>query len=505
MGLRLLCGALTALICTAAWAGPQAATTIRSVGLSKIEQRFAPIVATQGRKLVIFDADSLVRPFGDAVLGRTWDPIPKNARGSFERIAEATGERRAFSILVKVDGKVECRVGPTSPDQAWINLLAAYSGQDRAQFDPKRLTLTPATFQQFVLAHEIGHCADRHAFDRDRDPLRNAMLRHRAEGFGDVFAILQLAKGGTPKQTLQEIVWIRALYLSASARGADAERKDASTYPSDEKVAGFEHVPYFNIAAMNAAVSLAGRIGSLDDRQLVELAHRLIDADGVSVGDLIMAHRALAGEQGFTSAVAEVAVADARRGMLTPGVVAQGPSDFDQQAWERDFVAKLKLAGGPRGGAEAAIASERTRLRDLAAASLNVDGASAIEAALGRLSDLATKGYAAITDPPETVSSRAGAPKALPVAAMPSRPQDIGPLPALALNGALKALTQQARPQSPLKREAAREIQVVPYVRTGKVTSAPLAAPERPGIDEMTGMSSSLAAIKAEAVAKPRR
>lgn len=498
-----------ALMCTAAWAGPQTAKTVRSAGLSKIEQRFAPIVAAQGRKLVIFDSDGLVRPFGDAVLGRTWDAIPKNARGSFERIAEATGERRAFSILVKVDGKVECRVGPTSPDQAWINLLAAYSGQDRTLFDPKRLALTPAIFQQFVLAHEIGHCADRHAFDRDRDPMRNAMLRHRAEGFGDVFAILQLARGGTSKRALQEIVWIRALYLSASARGVDAERKDVGTYPSDEQVAGYEHVPYFNIDAMNAAVSLAGRVGSLDDRQLVDLAHRLIEADGVSVGDLIMAHRALAGERGFTSAVAEVAVADARRGMLATGVVAQGPPDFDQRAWERDFLAKLKAAGGARGGAEAVIAAERTRLRDLAAASINVEGASAIESALGRLSDLATKGYAGITDPPETVSSRAGASKAVPVAAMPSRPQDVGPLPAAALNGALRALTQQARTPAPttvIKREAAKDIQVVPYARTGRITSGPLAAPRQTAsVDEMIGMSSTLSAIKAESAVKPHR
>lgn len=494
-------------MCTAAWAGLQPATTARSSGLVQIQERFSPIVASQGRKLVIFDADGLVRPFGDAVLGRTWDAVPRNARGSFERIAEATGERRAFSLLVKVGGTVECRVGPTSPDQAWINLLAAYAGQDRTQFNIKRMTLTPAVFQQFILAHEIGHCGDKHAFDRDRNPLRNAMLRHRAEGFGDVFAILQLARGGTPKRALQEIVWIRALYLSSSAQAAEAERKDGGSYPSDETVASYEHVPYFNLDAMNAAVSISDRIGSLDDRQLIDLAHRLVDNDGVTVGDMIMAHRALAGQQGFTHAVAEVAVADAKRALLSSGAVTQGPSDFDKAGWERDFVSKLKLAGAEQGGAEAAIAAERTRLRGLAAASANVDGATDIEAALGRLTELATKGYAGVTDPPVTVSSGAGPAKGLPVAAMPSRSQDIGPVPAAALGGALKVLSadrKQVTAAAPQKERVAREI-TMPYVRTGKVTSAPLAAPRPAGIDEMFGVSSSLATIKAEAGTTARR
>jgi hypothetical protein len=501
-----LCGAVLALMCTVAWASPSPVPTVRSSGLTKIQERFAPIVAAQGRKLVIFDSDGLVRPFGDAVLGRTWDALPKNARGSFERISEATGERRAFSILVRVSGKVECRVGPTSPDQAWINLLSAYAGQDRTQFDPKRLTLTPATFQQFILAHEIGHCADKHAFDRDRNPLRNAMLRHRAEGFGDVFAILQLARGGTPKRTLQEIVWIRALYLSSSATAEEAERKGGG-YPSDETVAGFEHVPYFNIDAMNAAVSISDRVGSLDGRQLVDLAHRLIETDGVSVGDLIAAHRALAKQPGFTHAVAEVAVADARRAMLTPGAVTQGPADFDRQDWERDFDAKLKVAGGIQGGAEAAIAAERTRLRTLAGRSVNVDGAAALESALGRLAELATKGYAVVTDPPVTVTSRSGAPKPLPVAAMPSRAQDVGPVPAATLQGALKALAADRVPAVDLtkrERTAARG-ETVPFVRAGKVISTPLPTPKHAAVDEMTGISSSFAAIKQDSVGRQRR
>ncbi|MGY3581345.1 hypothetical protein ACVIGB_000586 [Bradyrhizobium sp. USDA 4341] len=500
------CGAVLVLMCTAAWAGPQPVTTVRSSGLTKIQERFAPIVAAQGRKLVIFDADSLVRPFGDAVLGRTWDALPKNARGSFERISAATGERRAFSILVRVGGKVECRVGPTSPDQAWINLLSAYAGQDRTQFDPKRLTLTPAVFQQFILAHEIGHCADKHAFDRDRNPLRNAMLRHRAEGFGDVFAILQLARGGTSKRALQEIVWIRALYLSSSATAEQEERKDGG-YPPDETVAGYEHVPYFNIDAMNAAVSISDRVGSLDDRQLVDLAHRLIEMDGVSIGDLIAAHRALAKQPGFTHAVAEVAVADARRALLSPGVVVQGPADFDRQAWEREFDAKLKLAGSAQDGAEAAIAAERTRLRALAGRSVNVDDATAIEAALGRLAELATKGYAIVTDPPVTVTSRSGAPRPLPVAAMASRTQVVGPVPADSLHGALKALTADRVPPVEVKKKermAARG-ETVPFVRTGKVNSSPLVPPKPVGLDEMTGISSSLASIKSDNAAQPRR
>lgn len=417
MGFR----ALTAALCLLAAAPAAAQESRHSVQISGLQARYAPLVRAAGRDLVIFDADGLVRPFGDAVLGRTWDKVPKGARGSFERISEATGERRAFSMIVRVGGKAQCRVGPTSPDQAAMNLFSAYSGQDPQALNPSAFKLSAQVFERFVLLHEIGHCTDPDAFARSADPIKNVMLRHRAEAYGDAFAILELAREGIPREMLDDIIRIRTLYMLASASG--------STDRGDLAILKREHVPYWNIVAMRSAIASAGRIVGAEDRTVAALAKAIVDNDGVTTAGLIAVHRALADEDGKQTNPVSDAVAYAST-LLTPTGRQPKPASFDKSAWARDFDIRLRGAGASGRGPAALIAAERNRLRGLASADWNADDAAAYEGALARLSELATKGYAGISDPPITVSSGSRPGGLQPdVAAMPSRLDVPGPIP----------------------------------------------------------------------------
>jgi hypothetical protein len=510
---------LGALLCAPAFAAPQTpAATVHSREVAQVQATFADLVRAQGRELVVYDADGLVRPFGDAVMGRTWDTVPRNARGSFERIAEATGERRAFSMIVRTGGKVECRVGPTSPDQAWMNLLAAYSGQERTALARERLRLSSALFQRFVLRHEVGHCTDPHAFDRDRDPMRNLLIRHRAEAYGDTFSILSLAAEGTDQAALSDIVKIRSLYMSASSLGADAERRSQGIVPSSAEVAGYEHVAYWNIDAMKAAIAMAPRVRGADGRTIAAIARAIVDADGVTAETLVRVHRALAKESGYTHAEAEIAAAEAERALIRSAGAGQLERAFDRDRWEREFLLRLKAAGAVGEGPAAAIASERDRLRGIAATSGSVADAGAIEEALGRLAELSMKGYASVTDPPVVVSSTGNSTNRIPVAAMPSRLDTVGPVPSLALKGALESATAKttmaAKVVLPPRTATAAPIRPVPEVPISRVkpVKRPIAVatvqtqPKASMIDDLTGISPAMARVRTEAAArKPLR
>lgn len=503
-----------ALLCTStAFASTQnQVLTTHSREVAEVRSTYADLVKAQGRELVVYDADGLVRPFGDSVMGRTWDTVPRNARGSFERIAEATGERRAFSMLVRTGGKVECRVGPTSPDQAWINLLAAYSGEDRAALAPERMRLTSALFQRFVLLHEVAHCTDPHAFDRDRDPLRNLLIRHRAEAYADVFALLALAREGQDPRALTEIVGIRSLYISSSSRNADAEHGSGEILPSDSTVAGYEHVAYWNISAMKAAVAIAERMRGVDNRTLAATAHAIVNADGVTAQILVTVHRALAKQAGFTHAEAEIAAAEARHAYIRAGSAPQSEPKFDRDHWERDFAQRLRASGAAGRGPAQAIALERERLRAAAATESNGADAGAIEEALGRLAELSMKGYARITDPPMVVSSRSNSTHRIPVAAMPARLDTVGPVPAAALKMALDAATANSGPRTNVAEAATGSHQ------SGDGIPMPKARPSRAGatsaspkatslMDDLTGISPAMARVRADAAVRrlPRR
>lgn len=533
---------LGALLCASApsLASPPAATA-HSREVAQIQARFADLVRLQGRELVIYDADGLVRPFGDSVLGRTWDTVPRNARGSFERIAEATGERRAFSMIVRTGGKVECRVGPTSPDQAWMNLLAAYSGQERTSVARERMRLTSALFQRFVLLHEVGHCVDARAFDRDRTPMRNVFVRHKAEGYSDTFALLELAAEGVDPEVLRDIVKVRALYMASSAMGAASERRTEGTRPSDSDVAGYEHVPYWNIAAMKAAIAMAPRMRGADARTVATVARAIIDADGVTPEELVRVHRALAKESGATEAEAEIAAADAEHALVRPAP-APGERTFDRVRWENEFRVRMQAAGASGEGPAALLASERDRLRAVAAVAGNPADAGALEEALGRLAELSMKGYASVSDPPLVVSSTGNSTGRIPVAAMPSRLDTVGPVPSQALKGALDAAAQSApaaraanaqvaKPQA-AKPQAAKGVVAKPpparvaalprqipidakLIPAGRLTPVPqgkvqaqalppAAAAKPDPIAELTGISPAMAKIRAEAAERRR-
>lgn len=502
---------LGALLCApaAAIAAPQAVATAHGREVAQVQVAFADLVKAQGRELVVYDADGLVRPFGDAVMGRTWDTVPRNARGSFERIAEATGERRAFSMLVRTGGKVECRVGPTSPDQAWMNLLAAYSGHDRTTLARDRMRLTSALFQRFVLLHEVGHCTDPKAFDRDRDPMRNLLIRHRAEAYADTFAFLALAREGQDAKALAEIVAIRSLYMSSSALGAAAEGKSSA---SDAAIAGYEHVAYWNTRAMKAAIAIAGRMRDVDNKTLAATAHAIVDADGVTAEVLVNVHRALAKMHGFTHAEAEIAAAEAERALIRGDGMPQPARKFDRSAWEKDFMLRLKAAGATGRGPAEALARERERLRGLAATDDNVADAGAIEEALGRLAELSMNGYAGVTDPPVVVSSTGNSTNGIPVAAMPARLDSVGPVPSVALKGALEDATTSLRarakvapPAAPAANNLARAGKPQLAAKGQSVALAAAAPAVSKFADEMTGISPAMARVRAEAARKPLR
>jgi hypothetical protein len=485
--------------------------------VAQVQATFSDLVKALGRELVVYDADGLVRPFGDSVMGRTWDTVPRNARGSFERIAEATGERRAFSMLVRTGGKVECRVGPTSPDQAWMNLLAAYSGHDRATLARDRMRLTSALFQRFVLLHEVGHCTDPHAFDRDRDPMRNLLIRHRAEAYGDTFAILALAREGQDLKPLADIVAIRSLYMSSSSLGADADAGSGRGLPSDATIAGYEHVPYWNIRAMKAAIAIGDRMRGVDEQTLAATARAIVDADGVSAEMLVSVHGALAKETGFTQAEAEIAAAEAERALVRVEGTSQPERKFDRATWERDFQQRLRAAGATGRGPAEALARERDRLRQLAATDGNVADASALEEALGRLAELSMKGYAGVTDPPVVVSSTGDSTKRIPLAAMPSRFDTVGPVPSAALKGALDAATAGIGSGAKVAATtAAKGAAMTPTTKLQakgrklqlerKAIITQSARPVSNLVAEMTGISPAMAKVRAEAAArKPLR
>lgn len=505
---------LGALLCapTAFASSHNLVATSHSREVAEVTAAYTDLAKAQGRELVVYDADGLVRPFGDSVMGRTWDTVPRNARGSFERIAEATGERRAFSMLVRTDGKVECRVGPTSPDQAWMNLLAAYSGQDRNALARERMRLTSALFQRFVLLHEVAHCTDPHAFDRDRDPLRNLQVRHRAEAYADVFALLALAREGQDPKALAEIVGIRSLYMSSSSLGAEADRKSGGSLPSDAAVARHEHVAYWNISAMKAAVAIADRMRGVDNKTLTTTAHAIVNADGVTAQILVTVHRALAKEGGFTHAEAEIAAAEAQRAFIRTGDAPQSERKFDRDRWERDFAQRLRSSGAAGRGPARAIALERERLRAAAATENNAADAGEIEEALGRLAELSMKGYASVTDPPVVVSSTGNSTKRIPVAAMPARLDTVGPVPSVALKGALEAATAnselRAKVALPAKgSQASLERIPLPKARPSRLRAvATLVPPTQPKaaslVDDLTGISPAMAKVRAEAAAR---
>jgi hypothetical protein len=481
--------------CVAAQAEP---ATIHSREIAAARVRYAPLVRAVGRELVVFDADSLVRPFGDTVMGRTWDTVPQNARGSFEKISEATGERRAFSMIVRTDGKAQCRVGPTSPDQAWMNLLAAYSGHERQAIINTPMALTSDVFQRFVLLHEIGHCTDPHAFDRDHDPMRNLLYRHRAEAYADVFAILALGHDGVSARELADIVRMRVLYMSASASD-EGDRKPGASYPSNATIAGYQHAAYWNVDAMKGALRQVGGIRAMTDEELVELAHYLVANDGIMASDLVLVDRALAHEPGASRPDAETFATDAENAVLgAPGGTLRDNA-FDIKNWALQFDAMLKGSGASGEGPAAVIASERDRLRGMADTSKDPADADAIEKALARIAELATKGYAGLTDTPMIVSSSGGVVQesgTATVAAMPSRVDNPGPIPSSGIKMPSRLPTVSISSASGVRNRTGRDKPV-------KVVSAsrlPQARPDAPRslVDELTGISPMMAKVRGE-------
>jgi hypothetical protein len=269
-----------------------------------------------------------------------------------------------------------------------------------------------------------------------------------------------------------------------------------------------------------------------DPRMVASVAHAIIDADGVTAEDLVRVHRALAKESGATHAEAEIAVAEADRALLRAGA-APADRSFERDRWEREFLQKLKTAGASGEGPAAAIAAERDRLRAFASLAGNVADAGAIEEGLGRLAELSMKGYASVTDPPLVISSTGNSTNRLPVAAMPSRLDTVGPVPSMALKGALEAATARTGPvqrqvqasvqtsaQRPMAlpkappaakvklvavqpRQAIKPVSATGAVPRGVVRAEPLPPVAKPDpIAEMTGISPAMARIRAMAAQK---